>query len=75
MPAKDVEIMPVPRPCGICGRPTTQRHKMLDMPWCGRDGGASPAQREVDEDGFGPPLRGRRRWWRAPGPDSLARTP
>jgi hypothetical protein len=63
MPAPDIDIMPMPRPCGVCGRPTTQYHTRLEMPFCGRDDASLAAAERREE--FGPVERGHvRRWQR-----------
>jgi hypothetical protein len=61
MPGPEIKIMPTPRPCGICGRPTTQFHTRLEIPFCGRDDEALTAAGRKED--FGPIARGRTPRW------------
>lgn len=46
--------LPVPRPCGLCGRPTTQYRRDLAVAFCGRE---EPPADWATPDDF-PPVRG-----------------
>lgn len=70
MPGPDIEIMPTPRSCAVCGRATTQFSRSMGAPYCGRDTGELAA---AAQEGFGAPLRGQHRWWRGIGRQEFAR--